>query len=178
MTTGAWHVGLVRAVMQGREGLTGDVLRAALADAGGHEGRTYRSTGNVVFRAVDGAAVCDRLATAITEVVGRDTPVLHRTATSLRSLVAATPFADAPTDAAEQVVVFTADALDEDEVRAGLPGGTGLLLVHEGRDACCWRAATDGPHPMPAIEAFARGPVTSRSGGTVEGLVSLLDRHG
>ena len=100
------HVGLVRAVMQGREGLTGEVLRAMVEDAGGTDVRTFHATGNVLFRSADGGAVCDATSAAITALLGRPTPVLHRTADHLTTIVEAEFFADAA-DGAERIVAVS-----------------------------------------------------------------------
>lgn len=163
------HVALLRAVMQGREGLTGDWLRAEVAAAGGTDVRTWHATGNVLFRATDGAAVCADLETAATALLDRPTPVLHRTADHLDDIVRAAFFRDAP-DAAEHLVVFVDGWLDDDAVAAAMPDGV-QVVGRAGTDLACVRTATRGSHPMPALEAITDAPVTTRSTRTVEGIV-------
>ena len=162
------HVGLVRAVMQGREGLTGDVLRGIVEDAGGSDVRTFHATGNVLFRATDGAAVCEDVSAAITALLGRPTPVLHRTATHLTAIAEAGFFADAP-EGAERIIVFVDAELDAEVVRSAMPGDT-RVVGRVDRDVACVRPAARGSHPMPAIEALTDAPVTARSIRTVAGI--------
>lgn len=169
MSTPARHVGLVRAVMQGREGVTGDVLVAAVTEAGGTEARTHRSTGNVSFTARDGAAVCTALGARLGVVLGRPTPVLHRSLAAIRSLVARQPFAAAA--AGEHLVVFATTDLRPVLAHLEVPAGLDLVGV-DGEDAWFVRRATAGPHPMPLLEAAGVDPLTSRSIGTVEHLAA------
>ena len=163
------HVALLRAVMQGREGLTGDWLRATVGAAGGTDDRTWHATGNVLFRSEDGAAVCDALSAAAEALLGRPTPVLHRTADHLTDLVDGAFFRAAP-DGAEHLVVFVDALLDEAAVTAAMPTGT-TVVGRVGGDLACVRTATRGGHPMPALEAITTAPITTRSIGTVSGIV-------
>lgn len=166
------HVGLVRAVMQGREGLTREVLLAAVQDAGGGAPRTHRSTGNVSFTAADGRAVCAALSARLGVLLGRPTPVLHRSLAQLQGLVERRPFAHA---ASGEHLVLLAD-VDLAPVADGLelPDGLELVAVH-GDDACFVRSTNRGPHPMPLLERAGVDPVTSRSIGTVEHIVARAD---
>ncbi len=166
------HVGLVRAVMQGREGLTGDVLRDLVREAGGTDVRTYASTGNLLFRSDDGAATCAATSTAVTSLLGRPTPVLHRTAAHLDTIVGRGFFATAPTGA-EHIVVFVDDDVDpaEDD------GLATSLVGRVGRDLACVRASSGGAHPMPAVERLTEAPVTARSIRTVAGIVRAARTH-
>lgn len=168
----ARHVGFIRAVMQGREGLHRDVLLAAVAAAGGAGARTHRSTGNVSFSAPDGAAVCAALAERLTAFLDRPTPVLHRSLEDLRALVDRAPFAGAADG--EHIVVLGARALAPALDRMDLPHGV-VLLGHAGADAWFVRSESHGPHPMPLLEAAGADPVTARSIGTLE---HVADRAG
>lgn len=169
-----WHVGFVRSIMHGRDGVTADLLRAEARRAGADAAATYHSTGNIIFRAADGRAVCEHLTDVLTPLVGRDTTVLHRNADDVADLVRSKPFAAAPPDAAELVVVFSSVPLDAAEVRNALPDGLGLLDIHGAADAAFWRADTSGPHPHPVIERLTGAPATARSRSTVEGVDARL----
>lgn len=157
------HVGLVRAVMQGREGLTRAVLLAAVADAGGTNGATFHATGNLLFDAEDGAVVCARVATALTQLLGRETPVLHRTTARLAAIVAAAPFAGTNPDA-ERLVVF-ADA----DTAPAVAAVDGFVVALDGDLAVVREPGA--AHPMPIVERLVDGPVTTRSIGTIAGIV-------
>lgn len=169
-----WHVGFVRSIMHGRDGVTADLLRDEARRAGAGTVATYHSTGNVIFRAEDGPAVCAHLTRVLTALVERDTTVLHRTAGDVAELVRANPFAAAPLAAAELVVVFSSVPLDTDEVRSVLPEGLGLLGVHGAADAVFWRGDRAGPHPHPVIERLTGASATARSISTVEGVDARL----
>jgi uncharacterized protein (DUF1697 family) len=170
----AWHVGFVRSIMHGRDGVTADLLRDEARRAGADSVATYHSTGNVIFRAEDGPAVCEHLTRVLTPLVKRDTTVLHRSAGDVASLVRANPFAAAPLDAAELVVVFSSVPLDTGEVRSVCPEGLGLLDVHRAADAAFWRGDRAGPHPHSVIERLTGAPATARSTSTVEGIAARL----
>jgi uncharacterized protein (DUF1697 family) len=169
-----WHVGFVRSIMHGRDGVTAEVLRDEARRAGAELVATYHATGNVMFRAADGPAVCAQLTRVLTSLVARDTTVIHRTAGEVGALVRADPFAAAPSDAAELIVVFSAVPLDAGEIRQVLPEGLGLLDVHGTADAAFWRGGRAGPHPHPVIERLTAAPATARSISTVEGVAARL----
>lgn len=156
--------------MHGRDGVTADLLRDEARRAGADTVATYHSTGNVIFRAQDGRAVCEHLTDVLTPLVQRDTTVLHRTAGDVAALLRGNPFAAAPSGAAELVVVFSSVPLDTDEVRRVLPENLGLLGVHGAADAAFWRRDRSGPHPHPVIESLTGAPATASSISTVEGV--------
>lgn len=174
LTFAGWHVGFVRSIMHGRDGVTADLLRDEARRAGADTVSTYRSTGNVIFRAENGRVVCDHLTHVLTLLVGRDATVLHRTAGDVAALVRDKPFAPAPLDAAELIVVFSSVPLDTDGVRTVLPRGLGLLGVHGATNAAFWRADRSGPHPHPVVERLTGAPATARSASTVEGVDARL----
>jgi uncharacterized protein (DUF1697 family) len=102
------YVGLVRNVMQGREGLHRDVLLRLLDEAGGRFGASHLTTGNLTFEAAPARldAVVRRLEDGIAGVIGRRVPVIVREAAWFRDLVAADPFAGHPGDRWELAVAF------------------------------------------------------------------------
>lgn len=171
---GGWHVGFVRSIMHGRDGVTAEFLCDEARRAGADAVATYHSTGNVIFRAKDGPAVCEHLTRVLTPLVERDTTVLHRAASEVAALVLDAPFAAAPSEAAELIVVFSSVPLDTDAVRRALPETLGLLAVHGAADAAFWRGDAAGPHPHPVIERLTGAPATARSVLTVEGVDARL----
>lgn len=170
----AWHVGFVRSIMHGRDGVSGDLLREAATTAGADAVQTYGSTGNVIFRADDGERVCQHLTGVLLPLVGRDTTVIHRTARDVAALVAADLFSTAPPSAAELLVVLSSTELDVAGLRRAVPEGLGLLGVRGGLDAAFWRAAPDGAHPHPLVEGLTGSPATARSISTIEGVHARL----
>lgn len=90
------YVGLVRAVMIGREGLTREALLGVAADAGAHDAVSHLATGNLTFDCP--AAVLDgvvaRLESGVSAVVGRPTLVAVRPLAFVQTLLARQPFAD------------------------------------------------------------------------------------
>lgn len=173
-TLADWHVGFVRSVMHGRDGVTADLLRDEARRAGAGRVATYHATGNVIFRAEEGAAVCAHLTDVLKRLVGRDTTVLHRAAADVAALVRANLFAGAPSDAAELVVIFSSVPLDAGEIRSVLPTGLGLLKVHGASDAAFWRGDSSAPHPHPVVERLTGAPATARSVTTVAGIDARL----
>lgn len=169
-----WHVGFVRSIMHGRDGVTGDLLRDEASRAGADAVSTYHSTGNVIFRAEDGEGVCEHLTGVLSRLVGRDTTVVHRTADEVAAVVAADLFSSAPSDAAELIVVLSSVALDVDDLRGGVPDGLGLLGVRGVWDAAFWRADSAGAHPHPLMERLTGSPATARSLSTIEGVNAQL----
>ncbi len=113
------HVGFVRNVMIGREGLHRPVLLAAVAAAGGEDPVSYISTGNVTFdlAAAKVASFQSDLEHRIATVIGRHEPVFIRTFAELAELYERNPFEPPPLpNTHERVVTFcampTADLLD------------------------------------------------------------------
>ena len=158
--------------MQGREGLTREVLLDAVRAGGGAEPRTHLSTGNLSFDAMDGASVCAAVATTLSELLGRPTPVLHRTLADLRRIAARLP--DEAEGALEHVVVFgphggplpsALDALTtpgHDDHRAAV-----VLLGRDGDTAWFRRPPLPSPHPAAALERRTGKVLTARSFGSV-----------
>ena len=101
-------VGLVRNVMLGREGLHRNVLLGLLDAAGGRNGVSRLTTGNLVFDAAPAQldAVVQRLEAGIAAVIGRREPVVVRKAAWLSDFVAGDPFAGFPLDRWELAVAF------------------------------------------------------------------------
>jgi uncharacterized protein (DUF1697 family) len=123
-------VALLRAINVGGTGmLPMKALSALCTDLGLDKARTYIQSGNVVFESpLSEDEVRDRLEGALAEKMGKRVDVVVRTATELRSVLAANPFPDALP--AKVAVVFRSDAVPkglldnlvvpgEEEVRSG-----------------------------------------------------------
>jgi uncharacterized protein (DUF1697 family) len=90
----------VRNVMVGRNGLSAEVLREIVADAGGGGPRNHLSTGNVTFSASDESLQVIRagIEESIESVIGRREDVFIRSVAALASAVRSTPFAPMTVD--------------------------------------------------------------------------------
>lgn len=172
------HVGFVRNVMIGREGLHRVVLLDAVVAAGGVDPVSYISTGNVSFdlepHGVDGFR--DDLEERIEAVIGRHEPVFVRTLDELATLHRRNHFAEEPfDDVVERVVTFCPDSV---EGRFDLP-----LILDKGRIAIFAAAGNElfsvnrlvaGRTRAPGglIEKMLGAKVTTRAISTVERIVA------
>jgi uncharacterized protein (DUF1697 family) len=106
-------VGLLRGVNLGKRQLKMAELRAAVEALGHTEVETYLQSGNVVFTPHGGApkgGFGPAITAALAEAVGMDVPVLTRTGTEMREIVAACPYhVEDPT---KLVVTFLESAAD------------------------------------------------------------------
>ena len=105
----ARHVGFVRNVMIGREGLHRQVLLDLFSDAGAEAPRSYISTGNVSFSIpeTDLPHLIASVEEGIATIIGRPEEVFVRRIRSLEHLVASDPFAGSPyPDTVERTVSF------------------------------------------------------------------------
>lgn len=174
MTTAGWHVGFVRSIMHGRDGVTGEWLRDEARRLGADEVETYHATGNLLLRARDGPTVCELLGPAVSARTGRDSSVVHRTAEHVVALDRAAADTRPPDGSSEHLCVLATSAIDEDRLRAALPETVGLLALLEGVDGVFWRAEHRGPHPHPIVEGVIGTAATARSVGTIAGIARRL----
>lgn len=171
------HVAFLRAVMQGRDGLTREVLVEATAEAGGREVATHQSTGNVSFTNDDPEGVAAALSRTATTVLGRETPVFVRALAHLAGWLAGDPFAGADPDAAERLLILAAYPLEGVVGRIDWPADITVVGVG-GADAWFTRARAEGPHPHRVLERADGRPATARSIGTIELIVRANEsRH-
>jgi uncharacterized protein (DUF1697 family) len=174
------HVGFVRAVMLGRDGLHRDVLLDIVERAGGADAASYLSTGNVSFRATPDRVddVVDSIERGIADVVGRSTPVMVRSPDRLRALVARSPFDQAPHDAPRaRLVTMVRDVVRDDfEVPVVSPHGDHHVFAVAGGEVFAVTIDTGGrvQDPGGLIERLAGEPVTTRAWGTIERIVAKL----
>ena len=159
-TDAARHVGFVRNVMIGREGLHRQVLLDLFSDAGAEAPRSYISTGNVSFSATEAELpeLISSVEEGIAAVIGRPEEVFVRSIRSLEDLAASDPFVGSPyPETVERTVSF-------------VPPGTdlgALAIPAESRSGrvCMFRATER--------EVLSAG---RRVGGRTEGAGGLVER--
>jgi uncharacterized protein (DUF1697 family) len=88
------YVAFVRNIMVGRYGLTAEVLRQIVVDAGGRQPRSHLATGNLAFTASPECLVEFRqlVEASIASVLGRREEVFIRSVAALVSAVESDPF--------------------------------------------------------------------------------------
>lgn len=126
------YVGLVRAVMVGRDGLDRATLVDCFERSGAVAPRSHISTGNVTFSADrdDVARVTTAAEQAIEAVVGRRTEVYVRSIAYLERLVDSDPFAASPVpDSDQHEVSFTYEPIDPDDLDLPIVSTGGYLTV-------------------------------------------------
>jgi uncharacterized protein (DUF1697 family) len=174
------HVGFVRAVMIGREGLHRQVLLDIVERAGGADARSYISTGNVSFDAdpdeID--TIVTTIEDEIAAVVDRPTPVFVRRLADLRALVRGDPFADAPiSEPSHRLVTFVRGRVP-DSIQLPIVSGRGYFHVFGQRDGAIFSVTreVDGRTRDPGgiIEGRVGRPVTTRAWGTITRIVDKL----
>lgn len=176
------HVAFVRAVMIGREGLHRQVLLEIFGRAGGHDARSYISTGNVSFTAPerDVPALVEVVEAGVAEVVGRPTPVYVRRLDELEALIAADPFAESPiARPAERTVAFFRSGVPASiEVPSWSDRGDIAVVATGPREVFCVNQEVDGRLRGPGgwIQRIGGEPVTTRAWSTVNRIVDKL--HG
>ena len=118
-------------------------LRAALADAGYEEVRTYVQSGNVVLDGDASAAELERdLQALIADRCGVDTPVLVRSAEELAGVVERNPFAEIADDPKRHQVSFLSAPPADDVVRGLLDADLAPeRVVVDGREIHAWHPA-------------------------------------
>ncbi len=103
-------VGLLRGVNLGKRRLSMADLRASVEGLGHSDVETYLQSGNVVFTAHGRGDPSPGITRALKESIGMDVPVLTRTATQMKKIVAANPYKRE--DPTKVVVVFLEKAGD------------------------------------------------------------------
>lgn len=127
------HAAFVRAVMVGRDGLDRETLLGCFRDGGAANPRSYITTGNVTFDAVEADIWSIRagVEAAIEAVVDRRTEVYIRSIPYLEALLAADPFSRSPVaDAIEQEVSLTYSAIDPSTLELPIESPGGHLTVY------------------------------------------------
>ncbi len=174
------HVGFVRAVMQGRDGLHREVLLDAFLDAGATDVVSYITTGNVSFRAPATAIdeIQDAVEARLEEIVGRRTELFVRSRAELDEIRRRDPFHDAPLAGEfERVVTFLPGAPPDDPplpIRS--PGGDVVVFGTGRRELFTVATKVDGQSRGPGglIERALGQRVTSRAWSTVERILTRL----
>ncbi|MBT8217684.1 MAG: DUF1697 domain-containing protein [Acidimicrobiia bacterium] len=168
------RVAFVRNIMVGREGLSRERLLDCFAEAGARDARSHISTGNVTFFADDARAVADGAEAAIARIIGRTEEVFVRDLRFLRRLHRLEPF-DGLQDVHERVVSF---GMRPFRISEPLPlrtsrGDAAYFRVF-GRQAFGYSRMVEGRTQSPAglLERVAGQPITTRSWGTIEKILS------
>lgn len=170
-------VGLVRNVMLGREGLTQDVLLDVVGDAGGLDGRSHLTTGNVTFHAdrQELDSVVERLENGIEQILGRREICAVRQVTWLQGLVAQDRFQHFGREWETEVAFLRHDAPVIDRNRIGDPRRTVLVAVLR-REVLTARPRSGGgrPHVNRLLEQASQSPATARGWSTLQRIVQSL----
>jgi len=123
-------VGLLRGINVGSNNrIAMPDLRAALADAGFENVRTYVQSGNIVLDTELGdCALAEAIAGLIAARFGLDVPVVVRSAAELAEVVAANPFPDAALTAPKLLqVTFLSSPLPDDAAERVRGTSTGVF---------------------------------------------------
>jgi uncharacterized protein (DUF1697 family) len=169
----------VRNIMVGRNGLSADVLRQIVRDAGGREPRSHLATGNLTFTAPAGSLeeIRTSIEDSIESVLGRREDVFIRTIASLAAAVRADPFAAAMVDDVyERCVTFLSDgppiALT---LPVQTPRGDAVLFGRQGEDVLSVTRLVAGRPGQPGkyLEGVGGIRVTTRNWNTIERIARL-----
>jgi uncharacterized protein (DUF1697 family) len=113
------HIALLRGInVGGHKKVPMADLRAALADAGFEDVKTYVQSGNVALTAKERspAKVGRRVEQAIEKAFGFDVAVVVRSREEIAALIEDDPLGDLATNPTYRVVVFLADKLDRERL--------------------------------------------------------------
>jgi len=172
-------VAFVRNVMVGRNGLSADVLRQIVVDAGGREPRSQLATGNLTFSAPAGPveAIGKAIEDSIESVLGRREDVFIRTLASLAAAVRADPFAAVVTeDVYERCVTFLpTDTRVSLTLPVQTPRGDAVLFARQDDDVLSITRLVGGRPGQPGkyLESAEGIRVTTRNWNTIERIVRL-----
>ena len=171
--------GFLRNVMVGRNGLSAEVLREFVAQAGGHQPRSHLATGNLTFSASPELLEVIRagIEDSIESVLGRREEVFIRSVASLASAVRSDPFAEMMADDVYERCVTFVPA----EPRASLslpmqtPRGDAVLFdCRAGGVLSITRLISGRPgQPGRFLESTLGLRVTTRNWNTIERIVRL-----
>jgi uncharacterized protein (DUF1697 family) len=171
--------GFVRNVMVGRNGLSAEVLRELVAEAGGHDPRSHLATGNLTFSASPELLELIRagIEKSLESVLGRREEVFIRSVASLASAVRSDPFAEMMADDVyERCVTFVPT---EPPVSLSLPmqaprGDVVLFDCRAGGVLSITRLIGGRPgQPGRFLESTLGLRVTTRNWNTIERIVRL-----
>jgi uncharacterized protein (DUF1697 family) len=165
--------------MVGRNGLSADVLRRIVVDAGGSEPRSHLATGNMTFSAPPGRveAIGKAIEDSIESVLGRREDVFIRTVASLAAAVRADPFAAVMADDVyERCVSFLpTDTRVTLTLPVQTPRGDAVLFARRDDDVLSITRLVGGRPGQPGryLESAEGIRVTTRNWNTIERIVRL-----
>ena len=174
------YVGFVRAVMLGRNGLHREVLLDIVERAGGHDGASYLTTGNISFRCEPAELddVVAEIEVGIERVVERPTPVMMRSLDQLLSLIERNPFASSPhPDPRAKLVGFVRDRVVATlDLPIDSPNGDYSVFAVDGGEIFSITIDNGGrvQDPGGLIERLVDEPLTTRAWRTVVTIVDKL----
>jgi len=169
----------VRNVMVGRNGLSAEILREIVADAGGGEPRNHLSTGNLTFSASTESLELIRagIEVSIESVIGRREDVFIRSVAALASAVRSTPFAAMTADDFyERCVTFVpTDPPVSLPLPIQTPRGDAVLFAYQVDGVLSITRLKGGRPGQPGrfLETTMGIRVTTRNWNTVERIVRL-----
>ena len=174
----ASRIVLLRGInLPGRNRISMPALRAALAQAGFDDVRTYLQSGNVVLSSGDSPeAVAAKVERVIADELGLDVAAVVRTRAELASIVKRNPLQDVATNPKRYQVTFLGAKPEADALRALDAAVTGKeRLVHSGRELYAWHPDGIGRSKLAALLVGPRLGVvaTSRNWTTVTALLDL-----
>lgn len=158
-----------------------EALRSLCASLKFQDARTYLQSGNVVFRTAEKrpAAVCSCLESAIEKTFGFRTPIILRTSSDLRTVIARNPFASRRNiDPSKLLVVFLASEPAAEACAAVRKIDTAPeeLFIH-GRELFIYfpNGMARPKISWPRIEKALNVPGTGRNWNTVTNLLALAE---
>lgn len=172
----ATQVVLLRGINLGARRVAMADLRAALADAGFGEARTYVQSGNIVLSSELASA---ELATAVRRLLaerfGLEAPVVVRTAEELAEVVAGNPFADQAALNPKQLQVTFRDERVGDGAAAELAAKAGPdeLVATVDRETYSWHPDGIARSKLAVALTPAGAAATARNWKTVTTLLEM-----
>jgi uncharacterized protein (DUF1697 family) len=169
----------VRNIMVGRNGLTADVMRHIVVEAGGREPRSHLATGNLTFSAPTWRveAIGKAIEDSIESVLGRREDVFIRTLVWLTAAVRADPFAAVVAqDVYERCVTFLpTDTRVSLTLPVETPRGDAVLFARRDDDVLSITRLVGGRPGQPGryLESAEGIRVTTRNWNTIERIVRL-----
>ncbi len=174
------HIGFIRNVMTGRNGLTAQRLIDIITSSGGSGPASYRGTGNIAFDAPldDLDPIIERIEVGIAAVIGRREPVFVRSLDDLARAASTDPFAHPPIDDVHERCVTYLQSTASELAPLPVTSSRGDLIVFEvdGLDVYSVTRLVDGrtTSPAPLLQRVSNALATSRNWSTIE---FILDKE-
>lgn len=173
------YVAFIRNIMIGRNGLTADLLKDSVLEAGGQQPRSHLATGNIVFTSTADSVmdVGRKIESAVETILGRREEVFIRAVDDLVAAVGTDPYATMMSeDVHERCVSFLPSGCVVD---LSLPDSTprGDLVLFAVRDEAVFsitRLVSGRPgQPGKYLEIALDVRVTTRNWNTIERIAKI-----